>query len=124
MHFLILSNTNIQFAQKELNWRSYTIEKALSIIWQVELIGKKEFALAALDENIEAFMLYLSSLSLRLKMLIDPAQKAQIALMLAKKVTVVAEYTDFADVFLKKFAKVLPKCTNINKYIMKLKKSK
>ena len=68
----------------------------------------------ALDENIEAFVVYVNSLSLGSKMTIHLAGKAQIALLLAKKVTVLAKYLDFADVFLKESAEVLPEYTGIN----------
>ena len=43
---------------------------------------------------------------------------------MAEKVTVLAKYLDFADVFLKKSAEVLLEQTKINKYAIKLKKSK
>ena len=88
MPFLTLGNTNIQFAEKELIWRSYTTKEALPTTQKVELINKKEFAKAALDENIETCALHLSSLSLGSKITIHPARKAQIASLLVKKVTV------------------------------------
>ena len=90
----------------------------------MELINKKEFAKAPLDENIEAFVMHVSFLSLGSKMTIYPARKAQIALVLAKEVTVPAEYSDFADVFSKKTAKVLPKRIGINKHAIKLEDGK
>ena len=52
------------------------------------------------------------------------AKEAQIALLFVKKVTVPEEYSDFADVFSKKSAEVLPKRMEINKYAIKLQKSK
>ena len=67
-----------------------------------------------MDENIKAFVLHVSSLSLGSKMTIHPVTEAQIALLLAKKVNVPAEYSDFADVFSKKSAKVLLERTGIN----------
>ena len=39
MLFLTLSNADIQFAKKKLTWRTYTTEKALPIIYQVQLIN-------------------------------------------------------------------------------------
>ena len=69
-------------------------------------------------------MVHVSSLSLELKMTIQPAQEAQIASLLAKEVTVPAEYSDFADVFSKESAKVLPEHTGINKHAIKLKDGK
>ena len=124
MPFLTLGNADIQFAEKELIWRFYTAKKALPTTQRVELIDKKEFAKAALDENIEAFVVHVSSLSLRLKMTIHPAQEAQIASLLAKEVTVPAEYSDFADVFSKESAEVLPKRTGINKHAIDLEDDK
>ena len=56
MLFLTLSNSNIQFAEKKLTWRSYTAKEALPTTRKVELIDKKEFAKAALNENIKAFV--------------------------------------------------------------------
>ena len=57
----------------------------------------EEFAKGALDENIKAFVIHISSLSLRLKIIIH----------LAKKVSVLAKYSDFANVFSEKSANIL-----------------
>ena len=122
--FLTFSNAKIQFAEKELTWRFYTTEKALSTTQKVELINKKEFAKAVLDQNIEAFVVYMSSLSLKSKITIYPAWKAQIALLLNKEVTIPAKHSDFANVFSKKLAEVLQECTEINKHAMKLEDGK
>ena len=78
----------------------------------------------ALDENIKAFVLHMSFLSLRSKMTIHLAREVQIALLLAKKETVLAEYADFANVFLEKSVAVLSKQTGINKYAIKLVEDK
>ena len=75
MFFLTFSNADIQFAKKKLTWRFYTIAKALPTTKQVEIINKKEFARATLDENVEAFLVYVTSLSLNL-MSIHPARAA------------------------------------------------
>ena len=99
MPFLTLSNADIQFVQKELTWRTYITKDALPTTRTVELIDKEEFAKAALDENIEAFVVHVSFLSLGSKMTIHPAREAQIASLLAEEVTVPAEYSDFANVF-------------------------
>ena len=73
MPFLTLNNADIQFAKKELTWRTYTTEDALPTTRRVKLINKKKFAKAALDENIETFVVYVSSLNLGSKMTIHPA---------------------------------------------------
>ena len=124
MPFLILSNADIQFVKKILTWRTYATENALSTTRRVEFIGKKRFAKAALDENIEAFILHMSSLSLGSKMTIHPAQKAQIASLLAKEITVPVEYSDYTDVFSKELAKVLPQRPGINEHAIKLEEGK
>ena len=122
MLFLTFSNANIKFAQKKLTWRSYTTAKALPTIKQVEIIDKKEFAKTALDENVEAFVVHVTSLSLS-SMVIHPAKKAQITLLVAKKVNIPIEYSDFLDVFLKKKALILPETTEINQHAIKLQKT-
>ena len=61
--FFTLSNTDIQFVEKKLTWRSYTIAEALPTTKRVELINKKEFAKAALNKNAETFLVYVPSLS-------------------------------------------------------------
>ena len=124
MPFLTLSNASIQFAEKELTLRSYTAKEALPTTLRVELIDKKEFAKAELDENIEAFVVYVSSLSLGSKMTIHPALKAQIASLLAEKVTVPAKYSDFANIFSKESGKVLPERTGINEHAIELEDGK
>ena len=88
----------------------------------MEFINKKMFAKTELDENVKAFILHVGSFTSN--MTIYPAQKAEIALFIAKKVIVPAKYIDFDDVFLKKSAEVLPKRIGINKHAIKLIDSK
>ena len=73
-----------------------------------------------LDKNIKTFVVHVSSLNLRLNMTIYPAKKAQIALLLGKKVYVPAEYSDLADIFLEKSANILSEQTRANDHIIKL----
>ena len=76
----------------------------------------------ALDENIEAFAVYVNSLESRI--IIHLAREAQIALILAKKVTFPAKYSDFAIVFLEKSANILLEQTRVNKHAIELEKGK
>ena len=69
-------------------------------------------------------MVHVSCLNLASKMMIHPAWKAQIAFLLAKEVTVLAKYLDFADVFSKESAELLPKYTGINEHAIKLENDK
>ena len=62
-----------------------------------------------MDKNVKAFMVYVALITSKISIYL--ARKAQIALLIAKEVTVPAEYSDFADVFSKKSAEVLLKCT-------------
>ena len=120
MPFLTLSKSNNQFVKKELTWRSYTTAEALLYTKQIELINKKEFAKAALDENSETFIMHVASLDLG----IYPDREAQIVLLLIKKVKILDKYSDFIDVFSEEKALVLPKRTNINKHVIKLEDGK
>ena len=122
--FFTLGNANTRFAEKELTWRFFTAKETLPTTQRVEFINKKEFAQAALDKNVEAFVMHVSFLSLRSKMTIHPAWEAQIMLLLIKKVTVPAEYLNFADIFSKKSVEVLPERIGINKHTIKLEDSK
>ena len=122
MLFLIVSNVNIEFAKKKFTWRTYTTKKALPTIRWVEIIDWKKFAKAVLDENVEAFVVYVSSLGLR--MTIHPARKAQLAFLLTKKVTVPAKYSDFADVFSEDSANILLEQTIVNENVIELEEGK
>lgn len=73
--FLALSKVNISFLAWQLTWKSYIVAKALPTTKQIELIDKKEFAKAVLDENSETFVIYVIILSLT-PTLISSNQKA------------------------------------------------
>ena len=117
MPFLIFNNADIKFAQKKLTWRFYIAAEALLTTKQVEIINGKEFAKAALDDHVEAFMVHVIFL---LTMAIHPARKAQIALRVAEKVQIPTKYSDFLDVFLEEKALILPKATELNQYAIEL----
>ena len=120
MPFLTLSNADVQFVEKELTWRSYTTAEALPTTKRVELIDKKEFAKAALDENSETFVVHVASLDLG----IYPDKEAQIASLLTEKVKIPDKYLDFADVFSEEKTLVLPERTELNEHAINLEDSK
>ena len=127
MPFLILSNADIQFAEKELTWRSYTAAEALPTTKRVELIDKKEFAKAALDEKSETFVVHVAALEAPLaEMAIHPSQAAQILALIQDKAPtkVPPKYADYANVFSFDLAIELPENIVINKYAIKLQDSK
>ena len=122
MPFLTLSNADIQFIEKELTWRSYTTAKVLPTIKQVELINKKEFAKAVLDENSETFVIHVASLNLVPGIHLD--REAQLASLLNKKVKIPDKYSDFTDVFSKEKALVIPERTKLNEHAINLENGK
>ena len=61
---------------------------------------------------------------LRSKITINLVRKAQIALLLAKKVTVPAKYLNIANVFLEESENVFLKQTGVNEYAIKIEKDK
>ncbi len=63
MPFLTMSNANIDFQARDLQWRSYTTKEVLSTTRRVKLIGKKEFAVAALDQEHEVFVVHVAAFS-------------------------------------------------------------
>ena len=122
MPFLTFSNANVQFVEKELTWRSYTIAEALPSTKRVELIDKKEFAKAVLDENSKTFVIHVTSLSLVSGIHLD--REAQIAFLLIEEVKILDEYSDFTDVFSKEKDLVLLERTKFNEHTIDLEDGK
>ena len=125
--FLTLSNADIQFAEKELTWRSYTAAEALRTTKQIELTNKKKFAKAELDEKSEIFVVHIAALKTLLAgMAIYPSQKAQILAPIQDEAStkVLSKYKDYANVFLFDLAIKLSKNTSINKHVIKLQDGK
>lgn len=81
--------------------------KNFLITYQLICISKNKFAEVALDKNDIAFMIYISILTA--KMMIYLITIAQISLLLLEKVIILAKYSDFTNIFGKKFIKILPK---------------
>ena len=63
MFFLTLSGADVDFLDRELRWKTYTIQEALPTTKRVELVGKKEFATAALDPEHETYVVHVGSVS-------------------------------------------------------------
>lgn len=77
-----------------------------------------------MDPKKEAFVVYSAAFSIMLK--IHQDCKVQIVILIIDKalITILAEYSDFADHFFKKSATILPKHTEIYTYAIDLEKSK
>ncbi len=122
MPFLIMSNTDIDFQARDLQWRSCTIGNVLPTTRRVELIRKKKFAAAALDLKHEAFVVHVAALSVDLGDKVHPSKKAQIAHLKADEVPskVPSKYANFVNVFSPKLAIELPEYTRINDHAIEL----
>ena len=86
----------------------------------MEIIDKKKFTKAALDEHVEAFVVHVTSLS---TMALHPAREAQIASLVIEEVQIPSKYLDFLDVFLEEKASILPKATDLNQHAIELQES-
>ena len=133
------------FSEETLIWKFYTTNKALLTIVQVQLVNPKEFVIAALDVDNETFVVYVAIWE-REKMAMDSDKKAQIkaqietqieaqsraqsgvqvgALLFNEALTkILAEYSNYSNVFLAENTAELPENTGINKHAIKLKKGK
>ena len=123
MPFFTLNNVDIDFPKKKLWWRSYTIKKTLPTTKRVKLVGKKEFAAAALDPEYEIFVVYIASLeSSSQEGDVHPSCRVQIAALVANGAftLIPIEYSDFVDVFFPKLALELPDYTGINDHAIEL----
>ena len=70
-----------------------------------------------MDEYIKVFVMYMTFLFI---IAIHLARKAQITLLVAKKVKILTKYSDFSDVFLEEKALILLKATKLNQHAIKL----
>ena len=125
MLFLKISNVNMSFGKKTLMWRTYTTNKALRITEQVQIIDSKEFVIMALDVNNKTFVMHMAIRNQE-KMLMHSKKQAQVrALLFDKALTeVLAEYSDYSNIFLAENAAKLPENTGINKHAIKLEEGK
>ena len=123
MLFLILSGADVDFLGRELRWRTYTIEKAFSTTRCIKLVGKKEFAVAALDLEHETYVVHIGSVSFDvssssspLELDVHSSRKLQVSGLIAEEAPtmVLAKYSDFADVFSPDLLSELPKHIRIN----------
>ena len=127
MPFLTLSGADVDFSGRELRWRTYTTEEVLPTTRRVELVGKKEFAAAALDPESETFVVHVASLSSDASpssspLDVHPSRRPQVSGLIAEEAPtkVPAEYSDFADVFSPDLASELPEHTGINDHAIEL----
>ena len=129
MPFLTLSDADVDFSGQELWWKTYTTEKVLPTTRRIKLVGKKEFAAAALDPEHETYVIHVASLSsapLVASLDVYPFWMPQISGLIAEEAPtkVSAKYLDFADIFSLDLAIELHKHTEINIHAIDLEKDK
>ena len=97
MPFLTLSGADVDFSGRELRWRTYTTEEVLPTTRRVELVGKKEFAAAALDPEHETYVVHVGSVSSdalpssstsQLELDVHPSRRPQISGLIAEEAPV------------------------------------
>ena len=122
--FLTLSSADIDFLVQKLRWRTYTAKKAFPTIRRVKLVGKKEFAAAAVDLKYEIFVVHITSLNSTPLVAFNVYLfwRPQISGLIDKKVPikVSVKYSDFVDIFSLDLASELPEHTGINDHAIKL----
>ena len=116
MSFLTMNNADVDFQIRNLQWKSYITRDIFLTTKRVELIRKKEFVVATLDPEHEAFIVHVAALSIDLGDEVQPSNRAQVAYLKVDKTStkVPSKFVDFADVFSPKMAAELPKDTGIN----------
>lgn len=124
MLFLIYSNANMQFIEKELEQKSYTTLEILSTTKKIELINKRKFAITALDKNAKTFMVYVTILLAILIMQVHFFYQAQIGLLFTFKVFTKVLYKYLSYIIFFDLMIELPQNIGINEHTIKLIKSK
>ena len=74
--FLIISNADVDFQARNLQWRSYITRNVFLTTRNIELIRQKEFAAAAFDPKHETFVVYIATLSVDSNDEMHPSKKA------------------------------------------------
>ena len=119
MLFFTFGNVNIRFVEKKLVWRTYSAVKTLSTTQKVEIIDKKEFTTAILNEDNEIFVVHMVALSI-VDSNIHPSWHTQITLLEIKKVIIPSKYANYTNIFSPDFVAELLKYTGINNHLTNL----
>ena len=127
MLFLILNGADIDFSGCKLWWRTYISEIAVLTIRHIELVDKKEFAVAAFNPEHKTYVVHFGLFSFNVlssSSLLDfhPFQRPQISGLITQEAftKVSAKYLDFADVFSSDLVSELPKHTGMNDHGIEL----
>ena len=125
MLFLKISNADVSFGEETLTWKIYTTNKALPTTKQVQIVNLKEFVIVALDVNSKMFVVHMAIRGQE-EMPVHSKRQAQVGALLFDKAPtkVLAEYSDYSDVFSVENAAELPENTGINEHAIELEEGK
>lgn len=120
MFFLTLSNVEVNFYNRQFRLSLYMIAKIFSITRQVELVKKREFAVAALDPKDEIFVVHVTPFAISDE--IYSSHKVQIASFTVNEAltTIFPKYFNFTNVFFSELTTELFEYTRINNYAINL----
>ena len=141
MLFLKISNADVSFDKKTFMWKFYTTNEALPTTEQVQIVDPKEFVIAALDVDIEIFVVHMviqeqeeipmhskkqAQIKAQIKAWSGVQNRVQVKAILFDKapIEVPAEYSNYRDVFsIKNVAKLLENI-GMNEHAIKIEKGK
>ena len=125
MPFLKISNADVVFGEETLKWRSYTINEALSTTERLQLVDPKDFVIAALNRDSKTFVVHVA-IRKREEMPVHTEKQAQVRALLFDKALneILAEYSDYSDVFSAENTAELLKNTGMNEHAIKLEEGK
>ena len=89
------------------------VAEALPMTKRVEIINKKEFAVAVLNVNNETFI-HIAALEESTTISIHHSYQAQVTLLTNEETKILAKYFNFSNVFSSGYATELLKYTEIN----------
>ena len=125
MFFLKISNADMSFGEETLTLKFYITNEALLTTKQVQIVDLKEFVIVALHIENKMFVMHVA-IRKQEEMPVHSKRQAQVgSLLLDKALTkVLAEYSDYNNIFSAENATKLPENTGSNKHAIKLEEDK
>ena len=125
MLFLKISNAEVSFGEGILTWKTYTTNETLPTTERVQIVNPKEFVIAALDIDSKTFVVHVA-IRKQEEMPVHSEKQAQVGALLFDKAStkVLAEYSNYSNVFSAENATELPENTGMNKHAIKLEEGK
>ena len=125
MSFLKISNVDMLFGKETLTWKFYTTNEALLTTKQVQIVDLKELIIAAFNADSETFVVHVTIWEQK-EMPVHLEKQVQVGALLFDEasIEVLAEYSDYSNVFSVKNVAKVPENTGINEYAIELEESK